>query len=139
MGSSESSKPRARGHISEFADWGIIFEGAGSATVKKKEDKFSTQEHVLQTAMDLIAGDRQDQYGDADDTMARVGQLWSVIIGSPPDDGAKYKLSIQAHEVALMMICLKIVRAQKNPQYMDSWVDIAGYAAQGAAAAGAVE
>ena len=133
MGNSESSGLGARGYVGGPIDWATIFGGSGSASVKTP--KVSIQEEVLNTARELITGPRQEQYGDADDTMSRVGAFWSLIIGSPPDDGIKYDLAINAHEVALMMICLKVVRAQKNPQYLDSWVDIAGYAAQGAAAA----
>lgn len=37
--------------------------------------------------------------------------------------------------VAAMMALLKIARTKANPAYLDSWVDLAGYAACGAEAA----
>ena len=36
-----------------------------------------------------------------------------------------------AYDVAVMMALLKIARISENPQHMDSWVDLAGYAACG--------
>lgn len=78
---------------------------------------------VLDQAKSLIEGNRADQYGSAYDTHRRIAQSWSAILGDR---------AISPAEVALMMITLKVVRAAKNPQYADSWVDIAGYAALGA-------
>ena len=38
--------------------------------------------------------------------------------------------------MAIMMALLKIARISKNPQHMDNWVDLAGYAACGGEIAG---
>lgn len=89
-----------------------------------------TREAVLETASSLINGDRADQYGDALDTHERIAGMWSWLLG-------EREVELEAHDVALMMICVKLVRAIKNPQYADSWTDIAGYAALGAEMAGA--
>lgn len=81
-----------------------------------------TREECLELAAHLITNDRADQYGDAADTHERIGDMWAAVLDCPP---------ISSEQVALMMICLKIVRAAKRPEYEDSWVDIAGYAALG--------
>lgn len=81
------------------------------------------REYVLDEAKSLITGDRAEQYGTAYDTHRRIAQCWSGILGDR---------AISPAEVSLMMVALKCVRAAKNPQYEDSWVDIAGYAALGA-------
>lgn len=72
----------------------------------------------------LLAGDRQQEYGDAADTHRRIAQMWNAIV----PQGARFR----AVDVALAMIAVKLVRASKNPQHTDSWVDIVGYAQIGA-------
>lgn len=78
---------------------------------------------ILAEAERLISTDRADQYGDAFDTHRRIGRMWGAILGLP--------LPVQAHEVALCMDAVKTIRAAKNPDYEDSWVDKAGYSALG--------
>lgn len=90
-----------------------------------------TREAVLETASSLINGDRADQYGNAHDTHQRIANMWNTLVFRDP--GSR----IEAHDVALMMICVKLVRAAKNPGYADSYIDIAGYAALAAEMAGA--
>lgn len=80
---------------------------------------------TLEMAERLINGDRADQYGDAFDTHERIGIMWSAILGLGYG-------SIRAVDVALCMDAVKTIRAVKNPQYEDSWVDKAGYSALGA-------
>lgn len=87
-----------------------------------------TRRAVLETALSLIEGDRAVQYGDALDTHKRIAAIWNALL--PMAD-------IGPSDVALMLLTLKSIRAVKNPQYQDSWVDIAGYAALGAEFAGA--
>lgn len=80
---------------------------------------------LLKQAYLLINGDRQDQYGDALDTHERIAIMWSALLGDRPDT------EITPSDVALMMICVKLVRAMRTPEKADSWIDIAGYAALG--------
>lgn len=72
----------------------------------------------------LLAGDRQAEYGDAADTHRRIAQMFNAIV----PQGARFR----PVDVALAMIAVKCIRASKNPQHMDSWVDIVGYAQIGA-------
>jgi hypothetical protein len=44
--------------------------------------------------------------------------MWSAIVGAP----------ITAQQVAHMMIALKISRLQQQPDHLDSYIDIVGYA-----------
>lgn len=80
------------------------------------------RDQILDEAKALIGGDRAIQYGDSYDTHRRVGESWSAILNVQ---------TISPGQVALMMIALKSIRASKNIEYMDSWIDICGYAALG--------
>ena len=79
---------------------------------------------VLTQAADLISTDRAAEYGDALDTHRRIGVIWGAILG--------LNEPIPPYEVALCMDAVKTIRAAKNPQHQDSWVDKAGYSALGA-------
>lgn len=78
---------------------------------------------LLDAAAELISGDRAAQYGDAHDTHRRIGIMWGAILG--------LNMPVPPAEVALCMDAVKSIRAAKNPQYADSWIDKAGYAALG--------
>lgn len=78
-------------------------------------------EHKMEEAVDVEAllEQRGQIYGDAVETHARIAQVWSGILNTP----------ISAHEVALCMMGLKLVRADCDPKHADSYADILGYEA----------
>jgi hypothetical protein len=81
-----------------------------------------TRETVLRNANELINGDRAEMYGDASVAHDRIARVWSVILDT----------EVNAHQVCLLLAAMKMVRAAVNPEYTDSWIDMAGYAALGA-------
>ena len=76
---------------------------------------------VLDTAKEIVTKDRQNQYGDAEDNFKIISKYWSLFLGYPVDPA----------EVAVMLILLKVARMGANIEYLDNWVDVAGYAACG--------
>ncbi len=80
-----------------------------------------TRDEILAEAGRLINGDRAADYGDARRSFAAIAQIWSAILGRP----------VTVDDVARCMIALKLVRAVNSPEKLDSWIDIAGYAALG--------
>lgn len=74
---------------------------------------------ILDTAKNLITGDRHEQHGEAHQNFARIAALWSIILNT----------DIDAHQVALCMAALKISRSCSNPHLDDSYVDGCGYLA----------
>jgi hypothetical protein len=76
---------------------------------------------ILQTAEQLVNGDRNNQHGDPTQDFTRTAQMWQAYLGTP----------LKAHDVAAMMALLKLSRISWNPQNKDSWIDLAGYAACG--------
>ena len=77
---------------------------------------------ILDTAAGLVAGDRQETYGDAAVDFTRTGKLWAAILGLP---------EVSAEQVALCMTAVKISRLCHTPNHADSWVDACGYMALG--------
>jgi hypothetical protein len=74
---------------------------------------------VLEEAQSLIYGDREKDYGKTSDNFVEIAKGWEVIAKAP----------LTPEQVALMMIWLKVCRANKdNCEKRDSYVDIAGYA-----------
>lgn len=82
--------------------------------------------HCLDTAKALVTGDRQDTYGDPATNASTFMQLLASIHG----DG------FGEVDYPIIMILTKLARLAQNPDHLDSWVDIAGYAALGYELAG---
>lgn len=76
---------------------------------------------VLATAEKLVNGDRDQAHGQPAVTFKRIADIWSAHLG----------ITITPAQVAQMMVLFKVARLGANPVHVDSWVDIAGYAACG--------
>lgn len=83
------------------------------------EEKRLDRAEILQRAEGLINGDRARNYGDAETMHRRIGQAWGAVLNVP---------AIPAHDVALMMAALKVIRATTADD-QDSYVDGSGYLA----------
>lgn len=88
-----------------------------------------TRDEILAEAGRLINGDRAAAYGDARRSFASIAKIWSAILDR----------RVTADDVARCMIGVKLVRLTNSPGKLDSWIDIAGYAALGAEIAGQAE
>lgn len=94
----------------------------------------NTRQEVLQTAEMLVNGDRNVQYGDPSADFKRTADLWTAYLAGLGDKAGSGDWAVEAHDVAAMMCLLKISRIAWSPNKLDSWVDLAGYAACGAGA-----
>lgn len=81
------------------------------------------RDKVLSAAEGYINGPRANEYGSAKDNFARIGQMWGIILGTE---------AVTPEVVALCMVAIKISRLTNTPDHLDSWIDMAGYAALGA-------
>lgn len=80
-----------------------------------------TRGALLNMAKAIVSGRREQDYGSPEDSFGRIAALWTA-----------YKdIDFSPVDVAVMMALLKIARISVNPEHMDSWVDLAGYAACG--------
>ena len=73
---------------------------------------------ILDTAVTLINGDRERDYGTPAENFGRIADGWSVILDK----------DVSAEQVALCMAWLKIARLVHGP-HKDSYVDAAAYMA----------
>ena len=80
-----------------------------------------TRSEILKRADEIINGERQDRYGNAEDNFDLIGDLWSAYLGK----------DIIATDVAHMMTLFKIARAKTGVGDADSYIDAAGYMAIG--------
>lgn len=75
------------------------------------------EQSITDEAKAIVANDRASDYGDANESFARISKLWSAYLG----------ITITPWDVAQMMILLKVSRA-KTSRKRDTLVDIVGYA-----------
>jgi hypothetical protein len=76
---------------------------------------------ILDTAKNLISGDRHEQYGDARENFQLVANLWSSYM-----DGKK---GFTAEDVAMLLALLKIARIRTGQVKADNFIDTEGYIA----------
>lgn len=76
----------------------------------------------LDKAKEIINGARQENYGRPESNFKQIALYWSIYLDH----------DVSATDVALMMVLMKLARLQNKPDHDDSWIDIAGYAANGA-------
>jgi hypothetical protein len=79
------------------------------------------REELLDQCKEVVTKHIQSQYGTPEDNFSRIAVMW----------GSYLKTKIRPHDVANMMILLKVVRSQNSPEKEDTWIDVAGYAACG--------
>tara|TARA_R110000824_G_scaffold33602_9_gene107678 strand:+ start:617 stop:955 length:339 start_codon:yes stop_codon:yes gene_type:complete len=98
-----------------------------------KEDMASeVMKSMLSTASKTVV-ERCESYGRPYENHKRIADLWeSYLDGSIHnrfgDDGSPH---IGPHDVVIMMMLVKIARLENDPRSVDSWMDLAGYAAVG--------
>lgn len=94
-----------------------------------------TREKVLAEAKRCVCGERDQSYGGPEDSFRLIAKLWEPYVKEKivPKETP---VDIEPEDVAIMMGLLKVARLASNPQHMDSWVDLAGYAACGGEIAG---
>ena len=80
------------------------------------------RDEILNTAVDIVCGQREQEYGPPDDNFTTIAALWSDYLGYS---------ALNAKDVAIMMILFKVGRLSTGAGSADTWVDIAGYAACG--------
>ena len=82
-----------------------------------------TRTETLQKAEKWVHGDRNLKYGKPEDNFSVIAGYW----------GKYLNINVKPVDVAIMMCLFKIARLKTSSfEDLDSWVDLAGYAACGA-------
>ena len=76
---------------------------------------------MLDKCKEIVMGARQENYGSPESNFQKIADYWSLYL----------EVDVEAHDVALMMVLMKLARLQNKADHEDSWIDIAGYAANG--------
>lgn len=71
---------------------------------------------VLRKAQEVINGERQDVYGNPEDSFEDIGKVWGWYLGR----------NVSAKDVAMMMVLFKLAR-EKHQGKRDNIVDACGY------------
>lgn len=83
---------------------------------------------VIDTAKEIIYGDREKTYGHPSKNLENIARMWNVYLlgrGLISEDSG----GLTATDVCNLMILLKVARLANQPDHVDSIVDIVGYAA----------
>ena len=76
---------------------------------------------VLLHAHDIINGQRQQQYGNPEDSFPEIAVLWNWWLGP------RLSAPLTAQDVAMMMALMKIAREKNGAGKTDNVVDACGY------------
>tara|TARA_R110000823_G_scaffold242581_1_gene367027 strand:- start:145 stop:462 length:318 start_codon:yes stop_codon:yes gene_type:complete len=81
-------------------------------------------EDTLNKAASLVGGDRANTHGDKEANHSNIANLWAAYLRNKPLDDE----CLTPHDVAMMMVLLKVARTQAGSHNPDDYVDMAGYA-----------
>lgn len=77
------------------------------------------RQYFLHKAEECICVDREEQYGNPEDSFGMISKLWSIYLDR----------EISPENVVIMMALLKIARIAKGRFKADSYIDAIGYMA----------
>jgi hypothetical protein len=80
---------------------------------------------LLETANKIVNGARQNNYGSPENCFQTIADFWNTYFIH------KKSCFISPKDVAAMMVLMKVSRLCNDINHEDSWIDIAGYAANG--------
>lgn len=86
---------------------------------------------ILQEASTVINGDRDVDYGDPIDDFSVTAKMWEAYLRRIMETRNLDVIMIDPHDVAVLMLLVKVSRLTQSPEKRDHWLDIAGYAGCG--------
>tara|TARA_Y100000991_G_scaffold203713_1_gene178624 strand:- start:1748 stop:2143 length:396 start_codon:yes stop_codon:yes gene_type:complete len=101
------------------AQFDEVFE---RAVDKKMEAPVTPRVEMLREVELLVSKNRNIDYGEPVENMARTAEILAAYMGD------RTGRSLEAQDVAVFGIILKLGRLAENPLHKDSVLDIAGYA-----------
>lgn len=103
-----------------------VQEALGNNTEVKK-----IRQEVLEKAIHMVCGDREQDYGSPEQSLSLIGKFWETYVNAKciDKDG---KVHIDGADAATMMVLFKVARVATGRFKEDNFVDMCGYAANGA-------
>lgn len=95
--------------------------------------KQTQREHLIERARDLTMGDRNKAYGEPYPNHAQIADFWQAYFRTRVEHSEFRIRDIDAEDVALCMVLLKVARAAQrsrapDPLNEDTFVDMIAYA-----------
>lgn len=81
---------------------------------------------ILDTAKDIVCGDREEQYDSPENSFSAIAMLWNAYLSNKSH---VMDVHITPEDVGLMMTLFKIARMQTGRFKADSYIDACGYLA----------
>jgi hypothetical protein len=81
---------------------------------------------MLRQVESCVCRDRQNTYGDAEDNFTNIAAIANVALQR------KLAAPLEAEDVAIFSLCIKLARLIESPHHIDNWIDAGGYAVCGA-------
>ena len=73
----------------------------------------------MKEALKILKGPREKEYGNKKENHDNIAKLWSAYLN----------INLTAHDVALMMLLLKVARTKSPNPTKDTYIDMVGYSA----------
>jgi len=89
----------------------------------------NTRGKILKEAESIVNGKRNKDYGDPYDDFTTTAELWQTYLERIT--ARRGSLALEPHDVAAMMMLLKVARLTWSPEEKDHWQDAIGYASLG--------
>lgn len=94
------------------------------------------REEILAQAKTCVCGDREQDYGNPENTFDIIARLWATYLRGKRSNSSNGDIYIYPEDVANMMALLKIARIATGRFKEDSYIDACGYMACAAECAG---
>lgn len=82
-----------------------------------------TRSDCLKAALSIVEGEREATYGTPEDSFSTIAAFWRTYLQG------RVAGSIDAADVGVMMMLLKVARISHRKDHLDSYIDAAAYAA----------
>lgn len=103
-----------------FKDWSIAY----------KESLYGVnRSDILDKAKHCVSVERNATYGEPKENHEAIATLWNAYLAVKKDRQSPQLIHVE--DVSVLLILMKVARLGYNPSHLDSWIDVAGYAACG--------
>ena len=102
--------------MDDFAVYETLWKAKCDGCQCDDDNEADERGSILDEAKEVINGERQNHYGDPEDSFALIAEYWSIYL----------EKNITPQDVAMMMVLFKLAR-ESHQHKRDNLVDAAGY------------